>query len=408
MRSLDESERQLDPTLLAGAATAREQERTPVEGTALCLSGGGYRAMVFHLGALWRLNDLGMLRGLARVSSVSGGSITAGVLGSRWRELDFDRATSVGRAFAEKVAGPIHELASTTIDIGAVVTGALLPGTRISDRIESAYRKHLFGDRTLQDLPSDDEGPRFVVNATSLQTGAVFRFSRPYMADYHVGKFLAPKVALAKAVAASSAFPPFLSPVVLPLSGERYEDGSGDAAYADYRREAVLSDGGVYDNLGLETAWKRFKTVLVSDGGAALKVEIHPAVDWALGAIRVLGIIDNQVRALRTRMTVDAFRSGVRQGTYFAGRGEAGEAALSERDLKEVGRCNDRTRSRESRRPSGGRSRSSRPIRSWAGPSAIARASTSPTRTCSLARSDRAWRSSITTARATASTSRWT
>jgi NTE family protein len=310
-------EQQLDPTLLAGAATAREQERIPVEGTALCLSGGGYRAMVFHLGILWRLNDLGMLRGLSRVSSVSGGSIAAGVLGSRWRELDFDGATNVARAFTDKIAGPIHDLASTTIDVGAVLTGMLLPGTRISDRIESAYRKHLFGDRTLQDLPSDDEGPRFVINATSLQTGAVFRFSRPYMADYHVGKFLAPKVSLARAVAASSAFPPFLSPVVLPLSGESYEDGSGDAAYADYRREAVLSDGGVYDNLGLETAWKRFKTVLVSDGGAALKTEIHPAVDWALGAIRVLGIIDNQVRALRTRMTVDAFRSGVRKGTYF-------------------------------------------------------------------------------------------
>ena len=30
-------------------------------GIALCLSGGGYRAMVFHLGALWRLNELGLL-----------------------------------------------------------------------------------------------------------------------------------------------------------------------------------------------------------------------------------------------------------------------------------------------------------------------------------------------------------
>src|SRR5215467_6566845 len=98
MASLVEPERQLDPTLLAGAATARERERTPAQGTALCLSGGGYRAMVFHLGALWRLNELGMLRGLARVSSVSGGSITAALLGSRWRELDFDRATGVARA----------------------------------------------------------------------------------------------------------------------------------------------------------------------------------------------------------------------------------------------------------------------------------------------------------------------
>ena len=48
----------------------------PEHGIALCLSGGGYRAMLFHLGAIWRLNELGYLQQLKRVSSVSGGSIT--------------------------------------------------------------------------------------------------------------------------------------------------------------------------------------------------------------------------------------------------------------------------------------------------------------------------------------------
>lgn len=47
---------------------------------ALALSGGGYRAMLFHAGALLRLNDLGYLPKIERFSSVSGGSITAGVL----------------------------------------------------------------------------------------------------------------------------------------------------------------------------------------------------------------------------------------------------------------------------------------------------------------------------------------
>src|SRR5438270_13748934 len=50
----------------------------PLSGIALCLSGGGYRAMLFHVGALWRLSELGYLPTLDRVSSVSGGSITAG------------------------------------------------------------------------------------------------------------------------------------------------------------------------------------------------------------------------------------------------------------------------------------------------------------------------------------------
>src|SRR5260370_305678 len=47
----------------------------------LAMSGGGFRATLFHLGALWRLNELGYLTKLDRISSVSGGSITTGVLG---------------------------------------------------------------------------------------------------------------------------------------------------------------------------------------------------------------------------------------------------------------------------------------------------------------------------------------
>src|SRR4051794_2519427 len=67
-------------------------EGPPEKGIALCLSGGGYRAMVFHVGALWRLNEAGILRKLRRVSSVSGGSITAAVLGMNWAALAFDSA----------------------------------------------------------------------------------------------------------------------------------------------------------------------------------------------------------------------------------------------------------------------------------------------------------------------------
>ena len=58
-----------------------EPNGKPEPGIGLCLSGGGYRAMLFHLGALWRLYEAGLLRGVKRISSVSGGSITAGVLG---------------------------------------------------------------------------------------------------------------------------------------------------------------------------------------------------------------------------------------------------------------------------------------------------------------------------------------
>src|SRR5438270_9928425 len=91
----------------------------PRQGIALCLSGGGYRAMLFHLGALWRLNELGYLPKLARVSSVSGGSITAGVLGMHWKKLAFDGA-GVSPHFTEIVVAPIRRLASVTTDQWAI------------------------------------------------------------------------------------------------------------------------------------------------------------------------------------------------------------------------------------------------------------------------------------------------
>ena len=41
-------------------------------GVGLALSGGGYKAAAYHLGALIRLNELGWLPRLSRVASVSG------------------------------------------------------------------------------------------------------------------------------------------------------------------------------------------------------------------------------------------------------------------------------------------------------------------------------------------------
>ena len=81
----------------------------PTGGVGLCLSGGGYRAMLFHLGALRRLNEAGKLATLTRVSSVSGGSITAGVLGMHWKALEF-RSDGVNRVVAHRFSeldGPI-------------------------------------------------------------------------------------------------------------------------------------------------------------------------------------------------------------------------------------------------------------------------------------------------------------
>jgi NTE family protein len=302
-------------TELTPAAEPREQDRgrRPEPGTALCLSGGGYRAMLFHVGALWRLNETGYLAELERVSSVSGGSITAGVLALAWPKLAFD-ANGVAQGFEGEVVEPLRRLAGKTIDFPAIAIGLITPGVTIGERIAAAYKKHLFGGATLQDLP---DRPRFVFNATNLQSGVLWRFAKPYMRDYRVGEVKGPQVEVATAVAASSAFPPFLSPVVLKLDEAAYTTGSGELQRAPFTTRPFLTDGGVYDNLGLETIWERYETILISDGGGHMREQEKPKRLWPLHAFRVLGVIDSQVRALRKRSAIAEFRAGRQKGTYW-------------------------------------------------------------------------------------------
>lgn len=289
------------------------------EGRALCLSGGGYRAMVFHLGVLIRLNQLGVLGGLKRISSVSGGSITAAMLGLRWKHLKFQGGVALN--LEEEVVRPVRALAGETIDQASILSGILTPFVSIADKIAAAYKEHLYGAATLQDLPEDTvgEGPRFVINATNVQSGALWRFSRPYMGDYRVGLVKKPTTSLAVAVGASSAFPPVLSPAVLSVSHEKFEpDPTTDLQFDPYTREVVLSDGGVYDNLGLETVWKRYRTLLVSDGGGKTQPDPEPKTDWARHALRINDLIDNQVRSLRKRQLIEAFqRKTDHDGAYW-------------------------------------------------------------------------------------------
>ena len=119
---------------------------------------------------------------------------------------------------------------------------------------------------------------------------------------------------------ASSAFPPLLSPCVLNLDPNSFDPDTPAAPgikLPDFRQQIVLADGGVYDNLGLETAWKSDKTILVSNGGGALELQANPKHDWLDQTDRVLNIIYSQVVILRTRSIVELFQLGVRDGSYW-------------------------------------------------------------------------------------------
>jgi NTE family protein len=290
--------------LLEPSQSPTYREGGAEEGIGLCLSGGGYRAMLFHLGTLWRLAETGYLGRLDRISSVSGGSIVAAMVGLRWSKLKLDRGSAV-ETLKEHVVGPIRKLAGRTIDAGSIITGVLFPGS-IADKVASAYSKYLYGNATLADLP---EAPRFVINATNVQTGVLWRFSKPYMGDYRVGLIRNPKISLAVVVGASSAFPPLLSPATIDVDpGDFDPETAGDLQREPYTTTVVLTDGGVYDNMGVETVWKRYRTVLVSDAGGQVQPETDPKHDWGRHAYRVLNLIDNQVRSLRKRQIIESYK----------------------------------------------------------------------------------------------------
>jgi NTE family protein len=269
----------------------------------LALSGGGIRATLFHLGALWRINELGRLREIDRISGVSGGSIAAGLLARAWADFEWD---SQGRAtnFEDKYAGLVFRLAGQRLDVPIVALG-LLPLVSPARLLARVLDRRFFHGMTLQDLQGQGAGPRFVFNASDLATGTDFRFSRPYMGSYRLGLVRDPDIKVAVAVAASAAFPPIVSPLTLHLDPARFEAVPGADLHGrkELLARVALVDGGAYDNIGLEPITGRCHTYLVSDAGGNLGIQ-PPGWRWGLWSLQVKRVLDvavAQARALRRR-----------------------------------------------------------------------------------------------------------
>src|SRR5439155_19157784 len=113
-----------------------------------------------------------------------------------------------------------------------------------------AYRAFVTGGKQLHDLPERDNGPEFYFNASHFASATNLRFTREFMGTYRLGRIFNPRVSIARAVAASSGFPPFLSPVVLNTKPGDYTRERGADLYDDesLRKAVPLTDGGVYDN----------------------------------------------------------------------------------------------------------------------------------------------------------------
>src|SRR2546430_2689314 len=248
----------------------------------LALSGGGARAIAFHPGCLRALNRLGLLDRVAVLSTVSGGSVIGAYFHTHRGDFPSFEA-KIRRLLVQGLAKPMWrklfgvpgiKIIAAFILIGFVAACVALMRllarslsliaprwlSRHWERLDIRSPLHRFASRTtlleaslddvlfkgvcLSDLPRQ---PHLVVNATELRTGSAFRFGTLESGSWRWGKLHRNAVPVAHAVAASAAYPLFL-----PAFDETLTFDKGGELKTS---RVILTDGGIYDNLGIGCLW---------------------------------------------------------------------------------------------------------------------------------------------------------
>ena len=295
----------------------RAEFRSEQSEIALCLSGGGFRSALFHMGALRRLNELAILSRVDTISSVSGGSVLSAYLLQQMQP--WPEAGSVLPNWETQVAAPFRAFASKNLRTGPLLERWLRPWNWLNSGVAIAalarrFEKNLTSFR-LSALP---DRPRFVFCSTDMVFRVNWIFERDKVGDYQAGYATpTPDWPIARAVAASACFPPLFGPmpmrVIVPLlRGGRFPQGQERQKLLSGLR---LTDGGVYDNLGLEPVWKNHQLLLVSDGGAPFTPD--GSTNFFRQLKRYLDITGNQGSSLRKRWLISNFKDGPLQGSYW-------------------------------------------------------------------------------------------
>lgn len=302
---------------------------------ALALSGGGFRASIFHLGLLRRLAEFGWLPDVDVISTVSGGSIVGAFAVQRWNA--FLQAGGDARAFESTISAPFLERIQTrNFLMDWLLTSWQWPfrklGSKAFTRTQAAaelFDEMFFEGRPCDSLPSR---PLLIMNATNLQSMRAWRFTAAGMGDSRVGhaKWASNSLRLSVCVGASAAFPPVFPPARIRRNDFSFAQPIyGEAPLPAYPL-IPLTDGGVYDNSGLEAVIKPVKIpgydeliepaefLIVSDGGAPANYVFDasgiPAFADAALLYRVDAIARQQVSALRTRSLMTEFTRGTMRG----------------------------------------------------------------------------------------------
>jgi NTE family protein len=286
----------------------------------LCLSGGGFRASLYALGVLRYLAEANVLARTTVATGVSGGSVTAAALAAGVAD---DPAALGHDQFLRRTFEPfVATVTTTNLRNRALVRWAR---ERISggDRARNLVLSEVLGKAlyprvgALADMP---RRPQLIVTGTDLDAGRAFRFSQEFIGSFNWDYVDTPAgMTLATAVAASVAAPPAFPPLQLQTAGLGFRR----------RPPAVLSitDGGVYDNLGIEwfqgwgtaprppqAAEADFLVVVNASGPLLPSVREFNGV-WALNRCRKVQYA--QTQATRVRWLVADLEAGRRRGAYL-------------------------------------------------------------------------------------------
>ncbi len=321
---------------MAGEDSAHDRDRPGSQDTAktltkmrfgLALSGGGVRAMAFHLGVLRFLAERRALEAVSHVSTVSGGTLLMGSMMELTR-MQWPRSTD----FTVAVFDPMRKRMCESSLQGEALRQMMLPWnwvhllSRANVLAKVLHRRGI--KHKLGDLPVH---PEWSLNGTTAENGRRFRFKRDTIGDYQFGYANGQKFPLAKAMAVSAAFPGGIGPLSLKTGLFEWKKRSSwdinapeEVVVMPFPR-VRLYDGGVYDNLGLEPYFdsgiQRAKvdglTIYVSDAGAPMATGklAGPLSPWRVK--RLADIMSEQSRALRVRSFLHYLSesSGVR-GAY--------------------------------------------------------------------------------------------
>jgi len=296
---------------------------------ALALSGGGFRASIFHLGVLRRLAEEKWLDKVDVISAVSGGSIVGAFAAIRWQQV-LDNGGD-WPALKEHIVDPfLLHVQKRNFIVNWSKQFPLIPfrkrdktytRTKLAARI---FSKRFYAGKSCDDLP---EKPLLIINATCLKSIRSWRFTRYGLGCSRIGHSFWEKqvLSIGECVGASAAFPPLFPPT--RVDSDQYKF-SGPLHKFDepitLPKFIALSDGGVYENLGTEVltkeegskipvdkVLKQPEYLLVSDAGYPPQYRFKksgiPFISEGLLLYRVDDIARTQVNALRLRNLIGRY-----------------------------------------------------------------------------------------------------